>query len=337
MNVTIKEIAKHAGVSVGSVSHVINGSAGVGPDIKARVERAIADLGYTPNPVARGLRQQRTRMIAMIIPDITNPYFPSVVRGAEDLAFEHGLQIVLCNTDNDPVKEAAYLRTMVSYSLSGLLIIPSVGDEQNHPLHDGRPSGIPTLCLDRKPMHWGGDVIVSDNAEGGRLVARHFLQSRHTRIAIIRGPDQFSNAFDRQQGFLSELTSSGLHTPDDYIEQGAFDIDGGRRAAQRLLSLSTPPTAIFASNDLMALDVLTALEARGLSCPNDVSVVGFDNLDVAAITRPGLTTVDQSGYTLGRAGLSRLLARMDAPDLAPETLQLPVRLVHRGSVCPPQP
>src|SRR5580693_9956950 len=184
----IKEIAKMAGVSVGTVSHVLNDSAGVREAARKRVLDAVQAVGYQPNQLARGLRRDKTNMIGMIIPDVTNPFFPAVVRGAEDTAFANGYRLILCNTDNDHSKELVHLNELRTYLPSGLIVIPSDFSDLTAQAEIYRKAGTGVVCVDRLPKHWNGDSVTANNDEGALNATRHLIQMGHTKLAMIVGP-----------------------------------------------------------------------------------------------------------------------------------------------------
>jgi len=329
--VTIRQIAERADVSIGTVSHVINGTAKVRDKLQQRVLDAIRNLGYQPSQLARGLRRNRTSMLVMMMPDVTNPFFPAVVRGVEDVAYKRSLRLVLCNTDNDPRKEISYLNELQSYRPAGWLVIPSVGSEIGTQLRSAH-SRSPVVCVDRRPEGWNGDVVLAANQRGAYSATRHLLRMGHRRLAVITGPLHLANATERLKGFRRALAEAKLAIEPDYIQEARFDRDSGYQAATRLLRMLPRPTAIFACNDLMALGVLLAARELGLDCPEELSIVGFDNLDFAEFTAPALTTVHQSGYQLGTTAARLLLERIDGLTQPPKKVVLPTELRIRNSV-----
>src|ERR1700726_4891266 len=287
--VTMRQIAERADVSIGTVSHVINDTAKVREKLRERVLDAIRSLGYQPSQLARGLRRNQTNIVVMIIPDITNPFFPGVVRGVEDVAYKHSFRLVLCNTDNDPQKESSYLNEMRSYRPAGWLVIPSADSEMA--AHFKAPGvGPPVVCLDRQASGWHGDVVLVANEAGAHSATPRLLRMGPRRLAVITGPLHLANAVERLQGFKRALAEAKVPIEPDYIQEARFERNSGYHAPSRLLRMLPRPTAIFACNDLMALGVLLAARELGLRCPEDISIVGFDNLDFAEFTAPPLTT-----------------------------------------------
>jgi LacI family transcriptional regulator len=329
----MRQIAERAKVSIGTVSHVINGTATVRERLRERVLEAIRSLGYQPSQLARGLRRNQTSMLVMIVPDITNPFFPAVVRGVEDVAYKSSLRLVLCNTDNDPRKEISYLNEMRSYRPAGWLVIPSVDSEiaSHFRTTAAQP---PVVCLDRQARGWHGDVVLVANEVGAHSATRHLLRMGHRQLAVITGPLHLANAVERLEGFKRALAEAKVPIEPDYIQEGRFERTSGYHAAARLLRMLPRPTAIFACNDLMALGVLLAARELGLRCPEDISIVGFDNLDFAEFTAPALTTVHQPGYQLGTAAARLLLERIAGSKQAAKRVLLPSELKIRNSVGP---
>jgi LacI family transcriptional regulator len=334
--VTIRDIAKKAGVSLGTISNVINENVTVRPATRKRVVDAIRMLGYKPSMLARSLRQNRTAMIGMVIPDITNPFFPAVVRGVEDVAFQNSFRLVLCNTDNDSDKEESYLRELQSYRTAGLILIPSEHSKMTLLATDQLPRDVPAVCLDRQPEDWTGDSVTVNNTEGVFAATTHLVKLGHRAIAMIIGSLQLRNAVARLEGFRAAMRKARLDVNAEYIQEGRFDRLSGYEKMRILLRQRPQPTAVVCGNDLIALGVLSALREAGLRCPQDVSVVGFDDIEVAELTDPSLTTVFQPGYQMGARGAALLIKRMTAPHQPPHNIVLPTELKVRHSAASPR-
>lgn len=332
---TMKHIAERARVSLGTVSHVVNGTASVREKLRERVLEAIDSLGYTPSQLARGLRRNSTNMLGMVIPDITNPFFPAVVRGVEDVAYRAFFHVVLCNADNDPAKEKGYIDALRSYRVAGLLVIPAT--EKNPALQRATPSslGVPVVYLDRRPSDWKGDSVTVDNRLGAFEATEHLIKLGHKRLAMLSGPRHLTNALERLDGFRQALAKHKLTIEPEYIQETKFDRDSGHRSAMRLLSMLPRPTAIFAANDPVALGALFAARELGLSCPRDVSIVGFDDAEYDTLTEPTLTSVHQSGYQMGATAARILLERIQGKKERAQQIVLPTELKIRNSVGPP--
>lgn len=332
---TMKDIAKIAGVSLGTVSNVLNGTAGVREPIRRRVLDAVQSIDYQPSQLARGLRRVKTNVLGMIIPDITNPFFPAVVRGAEDRAFSNGYRLILCNTDNDHSKELAHLNELRTYLPAGLIVIPSTFSdltEQAKSYHDV-DTGV--VCIDRLPKDWAGDTVNADNEAGAYKATKHLIDLGHTQLATITGPLHLTNAQERLNGFRQAMNEALLPLAPEYVQETTFDRQGGASKTRLLLRLIPRPTAIFAGNDMIALGVLAAIRDAGLRCPQDISVIGFDDLELAELTNPALSSVSQSGYQLGSTAAEILLARIDGDTGPAKHIILETSLKLRDSVASP--
>jgi DNA-binding LacI/PurR family transcriptional regulator len=331
----MKDIARIAGVSLGTVSHVLNGTAGVREPVRRRVLDAVRSIGYQPSQLARGLRRVQTNVIGMIIPDITNPFFPAVVRGAEDLAFSNGYRLILCNTDNDHSKELAHLNELRTYLPAGLIVIPSNFSDLTVQAQSYRAAGAGVVCIDRLPKGWDGDSVTANNQTGAYRATQHLIKMGHKQLAVITGPLHLTNAEERLNGFKQAVEEAGLKLAPEYVQETTFDKQGGASKARLLLRLLPRPTAIFAGNDMIALGVLTTIREAGLRCPDDVSVMGFDDLDIAETTNPALSSVSQSGYQLGMTAARILLERIGGDSGPAKHVVIETSLKIRDSVAVP--
>lgn len=332
----MKEIARMAGVSLGTVSNVLNGSVRVREPLRRRVEEAVLAIGYQPSALARGMRREKTNMIGMVIPDVTNPFFPAVVRGAEDVAFAHGYRLVLCNTDNDHAKELVHLNELRTYLPSGLLVIPSNFSDLTAQAEFYKRAGAAVICVDRLPKRWLGDSVTVANEEGSYAAVRHLIDLGHRRIAVITGPLHLTNSEQRLRGFGRAMTEGRLSVAPEYQQESQFDIPSGRAKALLLLRMLPRPTAIFAANDLIALGVIEAIRELSLRCPADVSVIGFDDLAVSSLIDPPLASVYQPGYQLGATAARILVDRVSGEAGPARHVVLPTELRIRDSVGPPR-
>lgn len=331
----MQEIAKIAGVSLGTVSHVLNDTARVREPTRKRVLDAVQAAGYQPSQLARGLRRDTTNMIGMIIPDITNPFFPAVVRGAEDVAFSNGYRLILCNTDNDHSKEVMHLNELRTYLPAGLIVIPSNFSDLTAQAESYQRAGTGVVCIDRLPKNWSGDTVTANNEAGAYNATRHLIQLGHTRLATITGPLHLTNAMERLGGFKRAMKEAKLHLSPEYAQETSFDKQGGHAKTLILLRLIPQPTAIFAGNDMIALGALMAVREAGLRCPEDISIMGFDDLDLAETTNPSLSSVSQSGYQLGTTAARILLDRRGGDTSPAKHIVLETLLNLRNSVASP--
>jgi LacI family transcriptional regulator len=330
--ITMRQIAARARVSVGTVSHVINNSAGVREGVRKRVLDAIERLGYQPSLLARGLRRNQTTILGVIIPDISNPFFPLVVRGVEDIAYQNSYRLMLCNTDNDAHKEQVYFDELRAYRMAGLIVIPSADSRLVQMASGGE---IPVICLDRCPEAWKGDTVSVDNEEGAYQAVRYLLELGHRRVATITGQLHVTSAVERLKGFKRALREAGISIAPEYVQEGRFDRLSGYEKGMMLLQFSPRPTAIFAANDLVALGVLAALRELGLRCPEDVSLVGFDDQEMASFTNPALTTVAQPAYQMGARAAALLFERLHGEEVPRQQIVMKATLRVRDSAAEP--
>jgi len=333
--ITMKHIAEEAGVSLGTVSHVMSGNTPVRSGLRRRVMEAVRNLGYQPSLIARDLRRNKTSIIGMVIPDITNPFFPAVVRGVEDVAYQNSFRLILCNTDDDPAKEKSYLRELYSYRIAGLVLIPTVNSHITG-LSELQASHVPVICLDRRPTDWEGDSVTVDNVHGAFAATAHLTKLGHKTIALITGSQQLDTAAARLEGFRSAIRKAKLEVAPEYIQEGRFDRLSGYEKTRILLQQRPRPTAIVCSNDLVAIGVLSGLREAGLRCPEDISVIGFDDIEVSELTDPALTTIFQPGYQMGAKGAALLIKRIRGDAEPPQRIVLPTELKIRHSVAPPK-
>jgi LacI family transcriptional regulator len=331
----MNDIARLARVSLGTVSHVLNNSAGVSEQVRRRVMEAVQATGYQPSELARGLRRVKSNMIGMIIPDITNPFFPAVVRGAEDVAFSNGYRLILCNTDNDHSKELVHLNELRTYLPAGLIVIPSNFSDLTAQAESYRRAGTGVVCIDRLPKNWSGDSVTADNEAGAYEATRCLLRMGHTKFAAITGPLHLTNAKQRLDGFRRAMREAKLDLAPEYVQETTFDKQGGHSKTVILLRLIPRPTAIIAGNDMIALGALLAIRDAGLRCPEDISLMGFDDLDLAETTNPSLSSVSQSGYQLGTTAARILLDRLAGDKSPAKHLVLETSLKLRHSVLAP--
>ncbi len=330
---TIRDVAQRAGVSTTTVSHVLNGTRRVDAITAARVEAAISDLGYRPNALARSMRRGWTHTVGVVLPDIANPFFGDLGRWLEDALFAAGYSAIICNSDGDERKEAAYLDVLLSKQVDGLLLIAaSQPSEQLRHLVDGGPA---TIVVDRELDDLPVSQVMVANHRGGYLAGQHLLELGHRLVGVIAGPGSLGTSARRLDGFRAAMSAAGVEIGESHVRRGDFRAAGGRAAMESLLEARPRPTAIFAENDLMALGALSAAHAAGLEVPADLSVVGFDGIAFGADVTPPLTTVEQSTREIARTAAEMLLAQLRDRRTLPRQVELPVNLVVRGTSGPP--
>jgi LacI family transcriptional regulator len=332
---TIRDVAKRAGVSPITVSRVINRSAPVSEETRKRVEAAIAALGYVPNRLAPSLRSHRTHLIALILSDITNTFWVQVTRGVEDVLGVHGFHMILGNANDSGVKEEDMIRSLAERQVDGFILRPVKSDGTSVKLAQGY--GIPTVVLDYSMPDVKVDVVRGDSIGGASQLTKLLIDLGHRRIAMLNGPPYASTATMRTAGYQRALEAAGLDVDPDLIHYGDFTLDSGYRMTRQALSLAPRPTALFAANNQIAFGTLRALRDAGLRVPQDISVVGFDELPVETTEHPFLTVAEQSPYNIGRRAAEVLLSRVsgEGPITAQEIV-LPAKVVFRES-CGPVP
>jgi LacI family transcriptional regulator len=331
VNVTIKDVASRSGVSSMTVSRVINGGERVSPDTRRRVEQAIAELGYVPSRLARGLIRQKTGTLALIVPDVANPFFTLIVRGAEDVARRAGYRMLLCDTRSDLTIEGEVIEEMIAHRVEGIAIAP-VSDRSRSHLQRLPKFGVQFVLIDRTVRGIDSDVVLGDNAGGARRLVEHLISLGHTRIGFIVESDEVSTARDRHRGYVEALEGAGLAVDPDVIVRSTVDPEGGRDGMRRLLELSDPPTAVFTVNNLVALGAIEAVRTAGLEVPDDIALVCFDDIEYASRLYPFLTVMAQPAETLGSLGTQLLLDRIAgrAPE-QPRVVVLPPQFTVRRS------
>lgn len=345
---TIKDVADLAQVSIATVSRVLNNSHPVSPELDARVRRAVETLHYEQNTVARNFRRSESLTLGVIIPDSSNPFFAEITHGAEAVCFAHGYTLVLCNTDEDPRKAAHHLRSLAQQRVAGLMLV-SPGQIEGE-LAKFLQKPYPLVIVDRSLQHVQADTVISDNEAGARAAMEHLLALGHTRIGFISGDPQLETVQLRWHGAKAALAAAGVsldpaliyytHEADETTDQPDNQPDdqpqAGFRGAAHLLGLPTPPTALFAFNDLMAFGALSCAHGRGLHIPRDLSVIGFDDISLASFAVPPLTTIAQPKAELGRQAAEMLIRRLHGAAGAPERAILPTRLMVRASTAVPR-
>ena len=297
---TVHDVARRAGVSTSTVSHVVNGTRFVSDELRERVLAAMRELDYTPNAAARMLTLKRSRTIGLIVSDIRNPFFASVARGVEDVAQELGYTVVLCNSDESAEREAACLTALESRAVDGVLLA-SAGVADEHLSRLVR-AGFPIVLVDRDLPELGAPAVVLDNEGAAYNAVRHLIAGGHRRIAMLSGRASISTTTERVAGYRRALHEAGLALDERLIVSGASTSEGGAAAATVVLEVDPPPSAIFSGNNLMSIGALQAIANCGLVVPDDIALVGFDDFPYpwSDAFRPHLTTVAQPTYELGR-------------------------------------
>ena len=310
---TIVEVAKRAKVSTATVSNVIRGTRKVSEDRAARVHAAIRELNYFPNEIARSLKVRQTRMLAMVLPDITNPFFPEIIRGAEDSAFARGYFLLTANTDEQPGRERRIVAALRSYRVDGILLATSQGSQDQDTSHIAAmvDAGVSVVCLDRAVPNVSTDAVLLDNVGGARECVRHLIKQGHRRIAIITGGMHLQTGYERLQGYKLALEDAGIPFNAKLVMEGDFRLESGKRLGEQLLHQPGRPTAIFVCNGVMALGVLHALEDSKFRCPQDIALATFDDISVDHGFHSHVTAVVQPSYEMGSRAATILMDRIE--------------------------
>lgn len=332
--VTIKDVAKAAGVSPSTVSRALNNSPLISEKTRTHVRQVAEMLGYERNELARGLVTGASKALGLIVPDIANPFFAEIAKGVSDVAHAHGYGVLLCTTEGDLTREARYLRFLRGKRVDGLILTAVTADDPN--VSELLNSPIPFILVSRLVRGLDVPFVIGDDRLGARLVIEHLVKLGHRAIAFIGGPADVQSSQDRMSEFLKVLKEYGLSVRRGWAVFADFTQAAGREAAQRLLQSRPRPTAIFAANDVIALGVMEAAESLGVSIPEDLSLVGYDDISYAALPRIQLTTVAQPAYAMGQIATEYLLAVYKENEQELLQCMLPPRLVIRKTTAPPR-
>ncbi|EOW9209473.1 TPA: substrate-binding domain-containing protein [Vibrio cholerae] len=328
---TMKDIARLAGVSTSTVSHVINKSRFVSDEIAERVNNAAQQLNYAPSALARSLKMNRTKTIGMLVTTSTNPFFGEVVKGVERSCYHQGYNLILCNTEGDNQRMKASINTLLQKRVDGLLLMCSTLEGERLDVFDRYPD-IPVVVMDWGPILFASDKIQDNSLQGGYMAAKHLIECGHKEIGCITGPLIRHQAQMRYEGYKRALAEAGIAINPDWIVESDFECEGGYQAFEKLYERGKLPSALFVSNDMMAMGVIQAASQRGLRVPDDLSLIGYDDVHIAKFMTPALTTIHQPKYRLGKAAVDTLLYRLENPDTTAQVVQLEPTLVVRNSV-----
>ncbi len=332
---TIRDIAGAAGVSTATVSRVLNGRPDVSPGTREAVLRVIREQGFALNRSARALSGGRTGLVGVTVPMVHIEYFSRILWGASEALYEHDMRVVLCPTMHEREREVTLLEQLLHGTTDGALLLLTL--ESNQALRALAQQGYPFVILDpRHPVEEGAPVVSVAHWAGAKAATQHLLSLGHRRIGTITGPHGWVASIHRLEGFLAALAGAGVDSDDDLIAKGNFTWESGHAAASRLLALEEPPTAIFAFNDEMALGAMRAAEERGLRLPDELSIVGFDDVEKSEIVSPALTTVRQPLAEMGRMAVSLLTRLLERQPIEAMRIELETKLVLRDSTAPPR-
>jgi LacI family transcriptional regulator len=331
---TIKEVARRARVSVGTVSNVLSGAVPVSERLKQRVERVIRELDYHPNHVARSLKIRQTMMLGMVVSDLTNSFFPLVVRGAEDAAWAHNYMLITLNSDDRPERELQALSALRTRRVDGLLLVAAATDGDLSHIKGMINAGIPVVCIDRAIATLPVDCVSVDNVAGVRMGVEHLLELGHRRIGILTGPLTVQLTRDRLEGYRQALAAAGIAMDESLVRTGPnFRAESGY-AESLVLLREQRPTAVFSTNAMLGLGLLRAINELNMKCPEEVSIVTFDDPVFAQSVRPELTCVAQPAYDIGFRGARMLIERLMDPARTCTHVLLDTELRTRQSTAP---
>ena len=329
MSVSLADVAKAAGVSVATVSRVLTGSDHpIANETRQRVLEVAEELGYRPDLIARGLRTEQTLTVGIIVENILSPFIPPITRGIHDYLRQHGYSGIMINSDWDPVAEAEAIEDLARRHIDGIIFVESClrsSDEVSKLIHK------PHMFVHRLFNSLNANSVVPDDRYGARLAVRHLGELGHQRIAFINGPEGWDATINRMAGYQEELAAWGIPFDPTLVDRGDWEVQSGYSAAQRLMALSPPPTAIFAGNDLMALGVIYAVQEAGLRVPGDVAVAGYDDRDFSGFVRPAITTVRMPCEEMGCTSAEFLLRLINGKTEAIEPILIQGELVVRQS------
>jgi DNA-binding LacI/PurR family transcriptional regulator len=333
---SLQEVARAAGVSISTVSRAISRPDMVNAQTRERVAAAVQDLGYRPSRVARRLRVAHglSDLVGLVIPDLQNPFFADLARGVEDVATRHGYTVLIGNSDENVEKEARYLNAMMAEAVDGIILPPSC--EGRSAAVDLARAGVPLVCVDRRLDKARADTVVADNVRGASDATEHLIALGHRRIGYLEGKQGVSTTRERLEGHRAALARHGIESDPALVVSGDSRPESGRRLAAKLLDLPDRPTALLVGNGMMTIGVLEAIRTRRLRIPEDVALVGYDDMPWALALTPALTVVRQPGYELGSRAMELLRQRIREPERSITTVMLQPELVIRGS-CGAQP
>jgi len=332
MGVSIKDIAKVAKVSHSTVSRALHDSPLISEETKARIRRIAQEMGYSPSAIARGLVTKRTYTLGLVVTTIADPFVAEVVRGIEERALDEGYSIILCQSQSDPDREIAAVEILREKRVDAIIVTASRVGSLYIPLLE--KLSVPIVLINNQQEGRYVYSVGTDNLQGGRLAARYLLELGHRRLGYIAGPEWAVASKLRLEGARQALQERGLDFDPDLIAQGDGRAEGGQEAMLQLLRHAEPPTAVFCYNDMTAIGAMTMAQQQGLRVPEDISIIGYDDIAFTAYTTPPLTTIRQRKYEMGRQATEMALALLNGGE-AVENVLVPGQLVVRGSCAPP--
>jgi LacI family transcriptional regulator len=329
----ILQVAKRANVSTATVSRVLNGFPGVREKTVARVRRAIAEMNYVPNQNARGLRAGRTRLFGLIVSDVNNPFFPELIDAFEALASAQGIEVIFTHTNYDPKRLHNCIRRMIERNVDAIAVMTSEVEEES--LQQAVRAGVPVVLMNQRKLAEKYPNILVEYATGFREALDHLLALGHRDIGFIAGPQWLNSAQGRKEAFKAALRGHGLHVKNEWIATGDMRVEGGHAAMEKLLAQKPRPTAVLASNDLMAVGALQAAHAAKIRVPKELSIIGFDDIPIAAMVHPALSTIRHPRREVAARAFDSLRQILQGKEVAGAPPLQP-HLVVRDSTAPPE-
>ena len=329
---TMKDIAKLAGVSTSTVSHVINKTRFVSEEISERVNNAAKELNYyAPSALARSLKVNRTKTIGMLVTTSTNPFFGEVVKGVERSCYQKGYSLILCSTEGDNERMRESINTLLQKRVDGLILMCSSLEGERIDVFERYPD-IPVVVMDWGPMLFTSDKIQDNSLRGGYLAAKYLIDCGHKEVGCITGPLIKHQAQMRYEGYKRAMLEAELEFNANWIVESDFECEGGYQALKKMVERGPLPSSIFVSNDMMAMGVINAANELGIQIPEQLSIIGYDDIHIAKFMSPSLTTIHQPKYRLGQAAVETLLRKLDEKSDEAQVVQLEPTLVERKSV-----
>jgi LacI family transcriptional regulator len=333
---TITDVARTAKVSIQTVSAVFHDKPGISNETRQRVRRIIQRLHYEPNGLASSLRAQRSLTVGVVIPSITNPFFPDFVRGIEDVAHLNRYSVFLCNSDQDQKKETEYIQLLRRHNVAGYVLAYDLNNlEVEKLLLQLASRATPVVAFGSRQTDKKINIIKTDDESGSFRITCYLIELGHRRIALIQAPAGGTVNRNRTRGYVRALENAGIRVLDSYILPGGFSTVDGQRGAEALMQLSPVPTAIVTANDLVAIGAIAALKRLGKQVPRDVSVAGYDNIQMSELVDPALTTISQPTYEMGKQAMEAVLTQIRVPGTAGKMIQFEKPLIVRQSTCSP--
>ncbi|WP_318471494.1 substrate-binding domain-containing protein [Photobacterium leiognathi] len=329
---TMKDVAKLAGVSTSTVSHVINKTRFVSEEISERVNKAAKELNYyAPSALARSFKVNRTKTIGMLVTTSTNPFFGEVVKGVERSCYQQGYSLILCNTEGDHQRMHESINILLQKRVDGLILMCATLEGEHFDIFE-HYADIPVVVMDWGPMQFTSDKIQDNSLRGGYMAAKYLIDAGHSEIGCITGPLDRIQAEMRYNGYLQAMDEAGFSVKPSWVVEADFECEGGYNAFSQLHANGTLPSALVVANDMMAMGVINAANEVGIQIPEQLSIIGYDDIHIAKFMSPSLTTIHQPKYRLGQAAVETLLTRLDEPETAPRIIELEPTLVERNSV-----